>query len=116
MLHEETNHVVVLGRTAMETDRELTSQILAAHVECERQRALRIGLVHVVAVLSAPVGVEVAYPRLLSPAVGRTLLALWVGTALWTVITAVAEWRANRNQARRMESLRARAGTARLDG
>ena len=52
------------------------------------------------AVLSVPIATEVALPELLSPAIGRTVLALWAGVARWTPATAAAEWRGARADSR----------------
>jgi hypothetical protein len=91
-------------------DRALTTEILAAHVAHDRQRRLRIRLVHAVAALSAPVELDFAFPGLLSPATARTLFAAWLGLAIWAVVAAATEWQTGATQGRRMRALRGRSG------
>jgi hypothetical protein len=98
---------IELSPTAPEPARRLANQIVLTHLECERHRRRRVHLVHLVAVLSAPVALQAAYPRLWPPTVARMALALWLGTAAWALVTAVAEIRTLNSRARRMGSLRA---------
>lgn len=98
---------IELSPTAPEPARQLANQIVLTHLECERHRRRRVHLVHLVAVLSAPVAAQAAYPRLWPPTLARMALALWLGTAAWALVTAVAEIRTLNSRARRMGSLKA---------
>jgi peptidoglycan/LPS O-acetylase OafA/YrhL len=109
---QQVHDFTIVDEAAATVDRELATEVLAAHVEYERRRRSRIHLVHVVAVLSGPVGLQVAFPELLSPSTGRSWFALWLGVAVWALSTAVAEWKAGRAQVRRLGSFRGRLGAS----
>ena len=107
---QQVHGFTIVDEAATTVDRVLATEVLAAHVEYERRRRKRIHLVHTVAVLSGPVGLQVAFPQLLSPSTGRSWFALWLGVAAWALSTAVAEWKAGRAQVRRLAAFRGRSG------
>jgi hypothetical protein len=108
MLQERTqvSEFLTFERHGVPADRGLAAEVLAGHLECERQRKARTAFFHAVAVLSVPLGVQLAVPGLLPHAVERFFLALWVGAALTAATVTSVEWQAHRQQRRRMKALR----------
>lgn len=105
---QQAHDFTIVDGAAVTVEREAAKEVLAAHVEYERHRRSRIHLVHAVAALSGPLGLQVAFPELLSASTGRTLLGLWLGAAGWALLTAAAEWKAGRARARHLHPLRGR--------
>ncbi len=107
---QQAGEFTTLDGADLAADRPLTTDVLAAHLECERLRVSRLRLVHLVAALSGPLGLQVAFPGLLSLLTVRMFLAAWVGAAVWALATAGSEVRAFRGQAERLRTLRGRLG------
>ncbi len=103
---EQFRDFTTLDETDLAADRELTTSVLVEHLNLERQRRVRLQLVHVVAVLSGPVGVQVVFPALLSAESRRVVFAAWLGAAISALVAAASEWRTARRQARGMQALR----------
>ena len=104
---QQVRDFAMLDGADLAANRELTTEILAAHLDHDRQRRRRIRLVHAVAALSAPAELGFAFPGLLSPATARMLFLAWLGVAIWAVMVAGSEWQTGTSQARRMRTLRA---------
>ncbi|HEX4477267.1 MAG TPA: hypothetical protein VH142_19390 [Polyangiaceae bacterium] len=101
-------HFTTLEGTDLSANRGLATKVLVAHLDYESKRRVRVRLVHVVAVLSAPIGAQVAFPGILSPAVGRAAFASWLAAVAWALVAMGAEWRTGKGQEQQWRALRSR--------
>lgn len=103
----------MLGRDVIEfrlspkhdPDGSRVRQLITAHYDCERARALRDALAHALALASLLLAPCAVWPDRLLPPLRVSVLVVWAACAVALTIAAAFEWRCHRKRSLRLSEL-----------